>query len=41
VKHDIPPTHNFVRAIFAIVITAALVVATYYLMTYFFVRSRP
>jgi heme/copper-type cytochrome/quinol oxidase subunit 4 len=37
---DVPPTNNFVRAIFAIVITAAVVVASYYLIDYFVGRTR-
>jgi len=33
---DFPPTQKFLRAIFSIVITAAVVVATYFLIGHFF-----
>jgi hypothetical protein len=33
---DVPPTQKFVRVIFSIVITAAVVVATYLLIGHFF-----
>jgi predicted secreted protein len=40
VRDDVPPTHSFVRAICSIVVTAAVVVATYYLMAHIVGRTR-
>jgi hypothetical protein len=35
-RDDFPPTQKFVRAIFSIVVTTAVVVATYLLIGHFF-----
>jgi predicted secreted protein len=38
---DVSPTQKLLRALFAIVVTAAVVVGTWYLMSHFLVRARP